>query len=162
MKRSIADLTPEEVLRLAIQVEDRNEKIYKEFAEIFHDYDPRACAVFLEMASEEHDHGKKLREFYGRRYNRLPDEAFPVDVIEPGEAPMVADAEAMIHDSMTPQAAFEIAKKAERLAQEFYEAQARQARDPQFRTVCQELAAIEAEHLKEAQEKERRYREGKA
>lgn len=157
--RKITELKPEEVIRLAISVEDRNEKVYLEYAAIFKEYEPKASRVFEEMANDEHGHGDLLREFYRKKFGTLPPEDFMEEIEEPVEAPILPDSEVFVFDGMTPQKAFDVSKRTEILAQNFYADLAKTASDPDLRTLFTELEQIEKGHLDDAEKHERAFME---
>lgn len=161
--RKIATLKPEEVLRLAISVEDRNEKVYKEYATIFEDEHPEASGIFAQMAGEEREHGQMLRTFYAKKFGHPPTQDFLEEIAEPVEAPMLPDSEVFIYRDMSPDHAFDVAKKTEILAQNFYDDLSKTTKDPELQKLYTELAEIEKGHKEEAErlEKEHAAKRGK-
>jgi rubrerythrin len=67
-QRSFADLDDREVLALAIQNEEEDGRIYREFAEQLRTDFPASAKVFDEMAVEENGHRQMLFDLYRQRF----------------------------------------------------------------------------------------------
>jgi len=67
MKR-FADLTDQEVLALAVTIEEEDARIYRDFAAGLRDAFPASAKVFDEMAEEESGHRRRLIELYRERF----------------------------------------------------------------------------------------------
>jgi rubrerythrin len=67
-QKSFADLTDREVLALAIQNEEEDGRIYRDFAERLRADFPASAKVFTEMAEEESEHRRRLFELYRERF----------------------------------------------------------------------------------------------
>ncbi len=66
--RNFADLTEQEILALAISLEEDQARIYADYAQgLLADY-PASAAVFTEMAAEENTHRRWLIETYRERF----------------------------------------------------------------------------------------------
>jgi rubrerythrin len=67
-QRSFSDLSDREVLALAIQNEEEDARIYRDFAERLRDDYPASAKVFEGMADEENSHRQMLIELYRERF----------------------------------------------------------------------------------------------
>ncbi len=67
-KKNFKDLTENEILALAIQLEDEDSRIYGDFAEGLRESYPSTAKMFQEMQAEEHKHSQSLLEMYQRRF----------------------------------------------------------------------------------------------
>lgn len=72
MKR-FDELTEQEILALAISLEEEDAKIYDSFAQALREHEPAAAADFERMREEEDGHRHRLLELYRQRFGeRLP------------------------------------------------------------------------------------------
>jgi len=145
--RRFAELNPQEVLSLAINVEKRNAERMTTFAEMFTDYNPRAGHTFRELASEEVEHQQLLEGRYAERYGKVVLPVREEDVLEVVEAIELEHGEPFIFDDHTVRAALEVCLRAERNAQVFYQEMIPRAPDAALRAVYEELAAFEDGHI---------------
>jgi erythrin-vacuolar iron transport family protein len=67
-QRSFSDLSDREVLALAIQNEEEDGRIYRDFVERLRDDFPASAKVFEEMAEEENGHRQMLFNLYRERF----------------------------------------------------------------------------------------------
>jgi rubrerythrin len=67
MKR-FSDLTDQEILALAVSIEEEDARIYRDFAAGLRADFPASAKVFDEMAEEESDHRRRLIEIYRERF----------------------------------------------------------------------------------------------
>jgi len=67
---SFSELTPREVLALAISSEEEDARIYMAFAEDLRERYPASAKVFEEMAEEEVSHRHLLLEIYEKRFGK--------------------------------------------------------------------------------------------
>jgi erythrin-vacuolar iron transport family protein len=146
MKRSLVDLKPHEVLRVAVWIEERNARAYENYAEMFEWYEPEITQAFLEMAAEEREHGERLQAVYKKRYGDLVCNLTDSDITEIVEAPMLEDGETFIHNTTRRRDVLEVGLKAERFAQAFYSRLAETTEDDEQRALYAELAGVETEH----------------
>lgn len=66
--RNFADLSEQEILALAVSLEEDQARIYADYAQgLMADY-PASAAVFTEMAAEENEHRRLLIETYRERF----------------------------------------------------------------------------------------------
>jgi rubrerythrin len=68
MKRSFKDLSPAEVLALAISLEEEDSRILQEFARLLRPNYPKAAAELDAMRGEEDGHRHRLVDVFRRRY----------------------------------------------------------------------------------------------
>src|SRR6476660_9455781 len=62
------DLTEQEILALAISLEEEDERVYADFAEGLRQDYPASAAVFVEMQKEESEHRRRLIELYRAKF----------------------------------------------------------------------------------------------
>ncbi len=67
-QRSFSDLSDREVLALAIQNEEEDARIYRDFVERLRDDFPASAEVFEKMAGEENSHRQMLIDLYRERF----------------------------------------------------------------------------------------------
>src|SRR4051794_15287593 len=67
-QRSLSELTDREVLALAIQSEEEDGRIYREFAERLRVSYPASAKVFTDMAEEESGHRRALLDLFKQRF----------------------------------------------------------------------------------------------
>ena len=67
MKR-FSDLTDQEILALAVSIEEEDARIYRDFAAGLRVDYPASAKVFDQMAEEESDHRRRLIEIYRERF----------------------------------------------------------------------------------------------
>jgi rubrerythrin len=146
MTRSLAELSPQEIVKVALWIEERNARIYENYAEMFEWYEPDAARAFREMAREEREHGRRLAALYAERYGEATCDLTDADIRELVEAPVFEDGEAVIYDRVSRRQAFDVGLQAERRARAFYAELAERAEDPALRALFAELAHIESEH----------------
>src|SRR5215470_17142331 len=73
MARNFRDLSEEEILALAITLEEQDGRIYGEFADGLREQYPASAAVFDEMQKEESDHRARLIDRFRDRFGeRIP------------------------------------------------------------------------------------------
>lgn len=140
-QKSFADLTDREVLALAIQNEEEDGRIYRDFAERLRADFPASAKVFTEMAEEESEHRHRLFELYRERFGE--------------HIPLIqrSDVRGFIQRRplwMTSQ--FDIdamRKRAESMEEEaanFYRRAAERTSDAAVRKLLGDLAEIESDH----------------
>jgi rubrerythrin len=155
-QRYFASLTTQEALCVAISVEVRNARLYRQYADLFGSFrnaDSQEIAlVFREMAEEEHGHEAELRARYAHRFG---DEACDITADEISdliELPQVADGNifAIARAGAAPvpaSQALAVAYAAETGAYRFYRRLAEVCNDPEIAMIYAELARFEAEHV---------------
>jgi rubrerythrin len=152
MQRSFDSLSPQEVLQVAICIEDRNAELYHNFAEMFTQLADKesleVSSVFWEMAVEERNHSWQLKQRYAELYGDLVRSITEQDLADIVEVPKldnnVLDAAA---DGLGKVRALTIAMRAELGAQEFYINLAERTPKGALRDVFRYLAQMEDGHV---------------
>lgn len=171
MKRDFASLTPREALNLAISVERRNADLYRQFGELFDTFeDPESSEIastFMDMADEEERHGETLQKRFLDRYNDDPVPVSEEEIREKIEVPKIPNGQifaiARAQVSQVPRnRAFEIALAAERSAMKFYNRLLELTEDQDLRSLYEELASDEDDHVRTLQKKIHRGNRGAA
>ncbi|HYL45934.1 MAG TPA: ferritin family protein [Candidatus Limnocylindrales bacterium] len=67
-KKNFKDLTEQEILALAISLEEEDERVYGDFAEGLREQYPSTAKLFDEMRGEESGHRQSLIEMYRQRF----------------------------------------------------------------------------------------------
>lgn len=153
MQRSFASLRPQEVLHIAICIEERNAGIYHRFAEMFSEFgDPESleiAAVFWEMAIEEREHHALLQSRYSEQYGIAIPSLTEQELIEFIEVPRLENADVFgAPDGVTARrSALQVALHAEVSAQLFYSEMVEQTTDAILRQTYNNLAQIEDGHI---------------
>jgi len=152
MKREFASLTSQEVLHVAIFMEERNAQIYENFAQMFAEFRDREsqqiAASFQEMATEERGHGTVLQDRYTERYGNRACALTDQDITEVIEVPQLEDGEMFILGKISRQKALEVALVAEQEARRFYTSVTEFTQDPQLRALYTEMAEFEQDHAR--------------
>ncbi len=145
--KDFSDLTPEEVLALAIDVEVTNGTRLRTYAELFADYAPEPAALFAEMADEEDQHAKQLETVCIRRFGEVRRTVKQGDVADVVEAHELDDGEHLVFDDLSLVRALEIVLKAETDAEAFYRHASEAATDEELKEMFEQLAAFEDGHV---------------
>jgi erythrin-vacuolar iron transport family protein len=66
--KQFSDLTEQEILALAISLEEEHGRIYADYAQGLKEAYPASAKVFIEMADEEHTHRRWLIDLYTKRF----------------------------------------------------------------------------------------------
>jgi rubrerythrin len=141
------ELTPQEILMLAIDVEESNGTRLRTFAELFADYAPDSAALFAEIADEEDQHARQLETAFERRFGELQRTVTEQDVQEVVEAYDLDDGEHLVFDDLNLRRALKIVLAAERRAEDFYRRAVEGATDPELRELYRQLAEFEDGHV---------------
>ena len=146
MPKSIRELRPREVLRLALAVEKANEERFRTFEELFADAAPDAAGVFRQLAQDELTHRMILTEMHEKRFGpvgELPSEA---DVHEVIEAVDIPEPEPFVFAGVTKERALQAALEAERQAVALYAKLEAGTDDAELREIYRRLKEMELEH----------------
>lgn len=150
MKRTFASLDDFEALHVAIFIEERNTRIYENFAHMFAEFNDAESQIitstFREMAGQEHEHSSRLQELYRERFGSRPCILTDADVEDVIEVPQLQDGEQFIYGGIDRRQALEVALAAERQARHFYTELALLTMDAPMRGLYQELANLERDH----------------
>ena len=140
-QRSFSDLSDREVLALAIQNEEEDARIYRDFVERLRDDFPTSAKIFEEMADEENGHRQMLIDLYRQRFG----EHIPLirrdDIRGFIRRPPVWMSATFDIDAMR-----ERAESMEEEAANFYRRAAARTSDAAVRKLLGDLADIEAGH----------------
>jgi rubrerythrin len=148
-QKPFADLTDREVLALAIQNEEEDGRLYRDFAEGLRSTYPASAKIFDEMAAEESEHRRRLLDLFKERFG--------------DHIPLIRREDVKGFIRRTPfwmQRSFDIEKlrsRAETMEAEaanFYRKAAARTADPAVRTLLDDLAEIEAGHEAHARQLE--------
>ena len=148
MKRSIAELQPDEVVALAIRVEAANARRFRAFADSFAGIDDAVAQRFLELEAEEHQHEHLLRLRFAQWFRGPLPELDETDVRDVVESLDLGGGEHLLFQSLRPKQVFALALAAEQHARQFYLAAAAAAGAPALREVFTTLAGVETEHAR--------------
>lgn len=150
MKRKFSTLEPFEAMHVAIFIEERNARIYQNFAQMFVEFNDaeshEIAASFQEMASEERHHGTQLQELYLKNFGNRPCALTDTDIADVIEVPQLQDGEQFIYGGSNARQALEVALAAERQARTYYTELAALTMEAPLRGFYQELASLERDH----------------
>ncbi|HJN66116.1 MAG: ferritin family protein [Pirellulales bacterium] len=146
-RMNFSELTPEEVLMLAIDVEASNGTRLRTFAELFADYTPDVAKLFAEMADEEDEHKGQLEATYERRFGGVPQKVSEEDVPNVIEAFELDDGEQFVFNAMNLRRALQIVLAVEYQAESFYWDACSSTVDPEMRELYRQLAEFENGHM---------------
>lgn len=142
--RNFSELSEQEVLALAISLEEDDERTYENYAEYLKASFPESAAVFSEMAAEESGHRHRLFELYRQRFCNF--------------IPLICRTDAhgfMPRSSIwlgRPLGLEKIRERVEAMESlRFYRRAARQAHDASMRQLLDDLASEERKHESKAE-----------
>jgi rubrerythrin len=140
MKR-FDQLTEQQVLALAISLEEEHERVYADLAERFRTSDPDTSKVFEVARDEEADHRRRLLDLYQERFgNHIP-------LIRRQDVQgFVPRKSIWLSETLGIVAVQNHAAAIELETQRFYERAAARSQDPAVRKLLGDLAAEEREH----------------
>jgi rubrerythrin len=154
MKRSFRSLSPQEVLHVAIFIEERNAELYHRFAEMFVEFRDveslEIAGVFWDMAVEEHHHSTRLQDLYGERFGNSACAVTEADIEEMIEVPNLDDGNVLKQVASPLSArerALQVALKSEQNARKYYAEIAEHTTDSKLRKLYAELAEFETDHV---------------
>jgi len=147
MSRKINELTPKEVLALAICVEQANGKRLRLFAEIFQAREPETARKFLELAEEEDRHEQWLTEKFKRRFGGSIPPISEFDVEGVVEAIEWDAPEKQIAEGLKDDLVFQLALDSENRARNFYQDAVGLVEDKSLALLFRMLAAMERDHV---------------
>lgn len=145
--RSFTDLSEQEILALAISVEEEHGRIYQAYAHGLAETFPASAKVFTEMAEEENVHRGWLIDLHRKRFGDVIPLIRPQDVrgfmrhdpiwlVRPLGLDKVRDQSSAIEET----------------AHRFYTVAAGQAKDAATRKLLGDLAAAEGKHVVKAKQ----------
>lgn len=145
------DLSEQEILALAISLEEEDERIYADLAEGFRGGFPASAAVFDGMREEESGHRHRLIELYQQKFGNHIPLIRRQDVKGFVQRRSVWLGRPLRLETLRKQAAaMEIESR------RFYEKAADRASDPGIRQLLDDLAQEERSHEKRAEQLEKR------
>ncbi len=154
MQRSFVALHPQEVLQVAISIEDRNAELYHNFAEMFTEFGDQEsleiAAVFWEMAVEERSHSWQLKQRYAELYGDLVRSITEQDLSEIVEVPKLDSTDIFDpspHGIPGRVRALKVALEAEIGAQQFYEKLVERTPRGPLHDIFRYLAQMEDNHV---------------
>lgn len=154
MQRSFASLNPQEILEVAISIEERNAGIYHRLAEMFTEFGDQdsleIAAVFWDMAIEERNHYALLQQTYREHYGKAGCALTEEGLVELIEVPRLNFSEVLEEGdySLTArQRALRVALEAELSARAFYTEMVKRTPEGALRQLYYELANMEDEHV---------------
>jgi rubrerythrin len=145
--RKFAELNEQEVMALAISLEEEHGRIYADYAHGLQEHFPTSARMFTEMAEQENEHRRRLIDLYRKTFGdhiplirRHDVKGFvrhePVWMVRP-----------LGLDAVRRQA-----EDIERETQQFYESASQRASNANIRKLLGDLAAAEREHMTIAHE----------
>ena len=150
MKRDFVSLSPQEALHVAIFIEERNSRIYENFAQMFAEFrdaeSQDIAAAFREMAAEESRHGSVLHQRYAERFGNRACALTDADIADVIEVPQLEDGEMLIIGHIPLQKALGVALVAEQQARRYYTRLSEHTQDPELRALYIEFAQFERDH----------------
>ncbi len=145
--RSFRSLSEQEVLALAISLEEEDARIYDDFADGLKDTHPGQAEQFRRMRAEEDRHRHRLLDLYRERFG----EHIPL-IRRQDVAGFVRRRPVWLLRPLGLDAVRKAAETMELETKRFYEAAARQASDAGVRQLLGDLAEEERKHEKMAEE----------
>src|SRR2546422_5231338 len=150
MAKNFRDLSEEEILALAISLEEEDERIYGDFADGLRQSYPASAAVFDEMRREESGHRAGLIEIFRQRFG----EHIPL-VRRQDVKGLVQRRPVWLVRPLGLSAVRRQAAALELETRRFYERAADRVSDPSTRKLLGDLAAAERTHYARAETLER-------
>ena len=144
--RTFAELSQQEILALAISLEEEHGRIYADYADGLKESFPASAKVFTEMAEEENEHRRWLLDLYRQKFG--------------DHIPLIRrqDVKGFLHHEpiwmVRPLGLDRVRKQAEAIEYEtrqFYESATERSTDAGIRKLLGDLAAAEREHVSLAQ-----------
>ena len=145
--RTFESLSEQEVLALAISLEEEDERVYSGYVEGFRKDFPATAAMFDGMREEESTHRRRLIELYRSKFGEH------IPLIRRGDVKGLVSRRAIwLTQPMRPEAARKQAAAGEVETRRFYEKAASRARDAGIRQLLNDLAQEERVHEHKAEE----------
>src|SRR5689334_6919770 len=145
--RSFESLSEQEVLALAIALEEEDERVYSDFAENFRKDFPATAAMFEGMREEESTHRRKLIELYRSKFGEH------IPLVRRGDVKGLVSRKAIwLTQPLRPEAARRQAAMLEVETRLFYERVASRTHDASIRQLLNDLAQEERAHEQRAAE----------
>jgi rubrerythrin len=139
--KSFSELTPREILALAISSEEEDARIYMAFAEDLRERYPASSKVFEEMSEEETSHRHMLLQIYEQRYGKVLPPIRREDV-----KGFLKRRPIWLTQNLPLETIRREAENMEFQAARFYERAAEQSTDIEVRKLLADLAEVEKGH----------------
>ena len=146
MTRRFADLSPAEVLGLAIDVEKNNAVRFSTVRDMFEVTEPEIRDLFDELRKEELEHLAVLEKTVATMFPEGVPAVSEHDVEEVVECVDVSDGEHAVFGDVTREQALRMALEAEVGAQDLYRRAAEATTDPELEKVYRMLLELETGH----------------
>jgi len=140
--RKFPELGQQEILALAISLEEEHGRIYADYAHGLRESYPASATIFAEMAEEENEHRRRLIDLYREKFG--------------DHIPLIRrqDVKGFVRHEpiwmVRPLGLDAVRRQAEEIEQEtkrFYEHAAERSSDTSIRKLLGDLAAAESEHI---------------
>lgn len=141
MARSFKDLSPSEVLALAVSLEEDDARIYGDFANRLKATYPSTAEMLEKMRDEERTHAARLMEMHRQRYG----DHIPFIQREDVKG-FIRRKPLWLARTLTIKQVREMVEVMEEESLRFYQSAAKLTTDLAVRTLLDELAAVEQEH----------------
>ena len=145
--RTFASLSEQEILALAISLEEEHGRIYADYADGLKDDFPASAKVFVEMAEEEHEHRRQLIDLYTQRFGSH------IPLIRPQDVKGFIKHEPLW--MVRPLGVDKVRQQAEAIefeTRQFYQRALEKVSDTGIRKLLGDLEAAEREHVSLAQQ----------
>jgi rubrerythrin len=145
--RSFDSLTEQEILALAIALEEEDERVYADFTEAFRKDFPATATMFDGMREEESAHRRRLIDLYRSKFGEH------IPLIRRGDVKgLVSRKPIWLMQPLRPESARRQAATLEVETRIFYEKAASRTQDASLRQLLNDLAQEEREHENRAEE----------
>ncbi len=144
--RNFSDLNEQEVLALAISLEEDDERTYENYAHYLSESYPETAAIFTGMAAEEGGHRHRLIDLYRKRYGEFIPLIRRTDV-----RGFMPRASIWLGRPLGLEKIREQAEDMELESLRFYRRAAGQTKDASLRQLLDDLAAEESRHERRAE-----------
>ena len=145
--RTFDSLSEQEILALAIALEEEDERVYADFSEAFRKDFPATASMFDGMREEESTHRRKLIDLYRSRFGEH------IPLIRRGDIKgLVSRRPIWLMQALRPEAARRQAATLEVETRIFYEKAASRTQDASLRQLLNDLAQEERAHEHRAEE----------
>src|SRR5712691_5652921 len=148
--RRFDSLSEREVLALAISLEEEDERVYGDYAEMLRQDFPASAAIFDGMGEEESGHRRRLIELYKKRFG----DHIPL-IRRHDVSGLVSRKPVWLTQPLGLEVIRRQAATMEIESRRFYEKAAARAEDPNTRQLLDDLAKEERTHENRAEELEK-------
>jgi rubrerythrin len=149
---NFSELTEQQLLALAISLEEQDERIYEEFAEGLHETYPDTAKMFRAMAEEETGHRHRLLDLYRQKFGDHIPLIRGQDV-----RGFIQRKPVWLSRPLSLDTVRENAELMEAESKRFYGRAARRSTDAAIRQLLGDLAAEESRHEAKAEQLEEKY-----